>query len=143
MKISKQFLREALAIIFNDQLFTFSPSDDFHHADPYLFEQSLKKLAALINNNPHSLYYFRAGLAFLYNNPKLVHPGLLSLHAIPFTTQEIKPILAKAFNHFWPDEDIASYNIDHLLPVEIVEMSEDEWRVRTTPDSSEGGLFKS
>ncbi|MCK6617383.1 MAG: hypothetical protein L6Q51_07040 [Cyclobacteriaceae bacterium] len=142
MKISNQFIREAMSIIFNDNLFIYNSSDGRHYADPYLFEQSLKKLGALINNNPNTLYYFKAGLTFLYNNPKLVHPGLLSLHAIPFTPQEIKPILAKAYNHFWPDDDIAVHNIDHLLPIEFVEMSEEEWRIRSTPDTTEGGLFK-
>lgn len=142
MKISRSFLQEAMGYVFDNSLYSFNHLDDQHRADPYLFDKALHKLSTFIEQNPKTLHYFKVALVFLYANPKLVHPGLISVHSIPFTPQEIRPILAQVFQHLWPGEDIATYDINYLGTIEIADIPEEDWKILTMPNHpSEEGLF--
>ncbi|GIV36370.1 MAG: hypothetical protein KatS3mg032_0749 [Cyclobacteriaceae bacterium] len=135
-------MREAMGYVFDNVIFHYNPSTDNHQADPYLFKKGLQKLTDFIGGNPHALYYFQVALAYLYQNPGYLHRNLISVHSIPFTAQEIKPVLTEVFRHFWPEGNIAGFRLEHLMPIEIVDMPESEWDVRIAPaDPSEEGLF--
>lgn len=139
MNISHDFLKEALGHILNTENLRHNATQKPIEIDEYIFGKNMLKVSNLLNNNANKYMALKTAIAYLHRFPEKVCPPLISYHTYPFNTVEIKTFLSLAFQHFWQEQEVSTYDFEYLMPIHIVDIPENEWEILMNP--SKGGLF--